>query len=79
MDKKRLGCVGLSVGGFRSCHLAALDDRIKAAVVVGWMTSFPTQLKRHIVYSIGHTMLAPGLYRSLDHKVETMVYYEFEL
>ena len=42
VDKNRIGCVGLSVGGLRSCHLAALDDRIKAAVVVGWMTSSPS-------------------------------------
>jgi len=27
VDPKRIGCVGLSVGGLRSCHLAALDDR----------------------------------------------------
>ncbi len=67
VDKNRIGCVGLSVGGFRSCHLAALDDRIKAAVVVGWMTSFPFQLKRHVLNTIGHTMLVPGLYRSLDY------------
>jgi dienelactone hydrolase len=67
VDKKRIGCVGLSVGGLRSCHLAALDDRIKAAVVVGWMASFPAQLKKHIRYTIGATMLVPGLYRDLDY------------
>ncbi len=67
VDKKRIGCVGLSVGGFRACHLAALDERIKAAVVVGWMTSFPHQLKKHVVNTIGHTMLVPGLYRQLDY------------
>ena len=67
VDPKRIGCVGLSVGGLRSCHLAALDDRIKAAVVVGWMTSFPAQLKKHIRYTIGATMLVPGLYRDLDY------------
>jgi dienelactone hydrolase len=67
VDPKRIACVGLSVGGFRSCHLAALDDRIKAAVVVGWMASFPTQLRNHIRHTIGHTMLVPGLYRELDY------------
>jgi dienelactone hydrolase len=67
VDKSRLGCVGLSVGGLRSCHLAALDDRIKAAVVVGWMCSFPRQLKSHIRHTIGHTKLVPGLYRYLDY------------
>jgi dienelactone hydrolase len=67
VDPKRIGCVGLSVGGLRSCHLAALDDRIKAAVVVGWMASFPAQLKRHVRNSIGHSFVVPGLYRHLDY------------
>jgi len=67
VDKKRIGCVGLSVGGLRSCHLAALDDRIKAAVVVGWMASFPRQLRRHVRNTIGHTKVVPGLYRYLDY------------
>jgi dienelactone hydrolase len=67
VDMKRIGCVGLSVGGLRSCHLAALDDRVKAAVVVGWMTSIPAQLKRHVVNTIGHTKVVPGLYRHLDY------------
>jgi len=38
VDARRIGCVGLSIGALRSAHLAALDDRIKPAVVVGWMT-----------------------------------------
>jgi dienelactone hydrolase len=67
VDRERIGCVGLSVGGLRSCHLAALDDRIKAAVVVGWMASFPAQLQRHVRNTIGHTKLVPGLYREMDY------------
>lgn len=67
VDKQRIACVGLSVGGLRSCHLAALDDRIRAAVVVGWMASFPYQLKKHIVNTIGHTKVVPGLYKYLDY------------
>jgi dienelactone hydrolase len=67
VDPQRIGCVGLSVGGLRACHLAALDDRVKAAVVVGWMASFPAQLKRHIRNTIGHTKVVPGLYRYLDY------------
>jgi hypothetical protein len=57
----------LSVGGLRSCHLAALDERIRAAVVVGWMTSFPWQLKNQVENTIGHTKVVPGLYRHLDY------------
>ncbi|MCS6777365.1 MAG: alpha/beta hydrolase family protein [Chloroherpetonaceae bacterium] len=67
VDRRRIGCVGLSVGGLRACHLAALDSRIRVAVVVGWMTSFPAQLKRHIRNTIGHTKVVPGLYRYLDY------------
>lgn len=67
VDKSRIGCVGLSVGGLRSCHLAALDDRIKAAVIVGWMTSFPHQLRHHVRTTIGYSKLVPGLYRHLDY------------
>jgi dienelactone hydrolase len=67
VDPQRIGCVGLSVGGLRSCHLAALDERIRAAVVVGWMASFPAQLKNHIRNTIGHTKIVPGLYQHLDY------------
>ena len=67
VDPSRIGCVGLSMGGLRTVHLAALDDRIKAAVAVGWMASFPAQLESHIKNTIGHTKLVPGLYRDLDY------------
>jgi dienelactone hydrolase len=67
VDPDRIGCVGLSVGGLRSCHLAALDDRIKAAVVVGWMASYLAQLKARIRHTIGFTKLVPGLMRYLDY------------
>jgi dienelactone hydrolase len=67
VDPARIGCVGLSVGGLRSCHLAALDERIRVAVVVGWMTSFPWQLRNHVNWTIGHTKIVPGLYQHLDY------------
>ena len=67
VDPMRIGCVGLSVGGLRSAHLAAMDDRIKAAVAVGWMASFPAQLQKHVRHTIGHTKVVPGLYRYLDY------------
>ncbi len=66
VDKNRLGCVGLSVGGYRSFLLAALDERIKAAVAVGWMTSMPSQIKQHVINSIGFSFHLIGLYRYLD-------------
>jgi dienelactone hydrolase len=67
VDRDRIGCVGLSIGGLRACHLAALDERIKAAVIVGWMASFPAQLRVHVRSAIGFTKLIPGLYRFMDY------------
>src|SRR5690606_23374345 len=40
VDKSRIGCCGLSGGGMRSDYLAGLDDRIKCAVPVGFMTTW---------------------------------------
>lgn len=67
VDPKRIGCVGLSVGGLRTCHLAALDERIQAAVSVCWMASFPAQLRQKVNHTIGNSMIIPGLYHSLDY------------
>jgi dienelactone hydrolase len=66
VDGSRLGCVGLSVGGYRSFLLAALDERIKAAIDVGWMTSFASQLKQHVINTVGLSFHINGLYRYLD-------------
>lgn len=66
VDRQRLGCVGLSVGGYRSFLLAALDQRIKAAVDVGWMTSFASNIRRHVLNTVGLTFHIPGLYRYFD-------------
>lgn len=66
VDPKRLGCVGLSVGGYRSFLLAALDERIRVAVDVGWMTALGSQIKQHVIHSIGLSFHIIGLYRYLD-------------
>jgi len=65
VDPERIGCCGLSVGGFRSAHLAGLDPRIKAAVVVGWMSTYGHMLQSHLT-SIGPMKIIPGLYPYLD-------------
>ena len=67
VDRNRIGCVGMSGGGVRACHLAALDDRVKASVVVGWMCSFPAQLRRHITNTMSHAFLIPALYQHFDY------------
>jgi dienelactone hydrolase len=66
VDARRLGCAGLSVGGYRSFLLAALDRRIKVGVDVGWMTSFASQIPRHILNTVGLSFHIIGLYRYLD-------------
>lgn len=65
VDPKRIGCVGLSIGGFRSAHLFALEPRIKAAVVAGWMTTYGSLLYDHLDF---HTWMiyVPGQLQWLD-------------
>jgi len=65
VDPERIGCCGLSVGGFRSAHLAGLHPRIKAAVVVGWMSTYGDMLQNHLT-SIGPMKIIPGLYEYMD-------------
>lgn len=45
----RIGCVGLSGGGMRSVLLQGTCDRIRAAVVVGAMSTFEGMLDHNIV------------------------------
>jgi dienelactone hydrolase len=65
VNPRRIGCLGLSLGGLRTDYLAASDPRIKVACSVGWMTEFRAQLRN---YLRNHTWMVyiPGLYRSLD-------------
>lgn len=67
VDRNRIGAIGFSLGGIRACYLGALDKRVKTSVVAGWMTSIPYQLKSDVKFSIGSTMLIPGLHRFLDY------------
>jgi len=66
VDPNRIGCVGLSVGGYRAVHLTALDDRIRAGVGVGWMCTYGSMLQKHIPNGIGLTKIIPGTYEYLD-------------
>jgi dienelactone hydrolase len=40
VDPDRLGCAGLSGGGMRTVFLGGLDERIRVAVAVGFMTTW---------------------------------------
>ncbi len=65
VDSERIGCMGLSIGGFRSAHLFGLDERIKAGVVAGWMTTYGSLLYDHLLH---HTWMVyvPGQLAWLD-------------
>jgi dienelactone hydrolase len=64
VDPERIGCVGLSGGGFRTALAIGTDPRIKAACVTGWMTEFAHQLRNHLRHT--WMVFTPGLYGSLD-------------
>jgi dienelactone hydrolase len=65
VDPRRIGCLGISMGGYRSAYLAALDERIKAACVVGFMSTVRPMMKAHIdTHSWVHFL--PGLHQLLD-------------
>jgi dienelactone hydrolase len=66
VDRKRIGCLGLSGGGYRSTYLTGMEPRIRASVITGWMTSLPTTLE--ITHSVHWGLFdAFGLHAHLDH------------
>jgi dienelactone hydrolase len=66
VDPARIGCLGLSGGGYRSTYLTGLDPRIRASIIAGWMTSLPTTLD--IPYSVHAGLFdAFGVHANLDH------------
>ncbi|MBI1325966.1 hypothetical protein GC170_22625 [bacterium] len=65
VDASRIGCLGISMGGYRAIYLTALDDRIRAGCVTGFMSTAAPMLKAHIdTHSWIHFL--PGLHRHLD-------------
>ena len=66
VDSERIGCTGLSGGGWRTNFLAALDRRVKASVSVGWMTTGDYQQIYNVGGAIGTFCLLPGVWDRLD-------------
>jgi hypothetical protein len=58
LDSKRVGCMGISGGGMATLFAAALDPRIKASLVSGYLNIF-----RECIMSISHCIdnYIPGL------------------
>ena len=66
VDSTRIGCTGLSGGGWRTNILAALDERIQASVSVGWMTTGDYQQVYNVAGAIGTFCMLPGVWDRLD-------------
>ena len=66
VDSDRLGCCGLSGGGLRSMMIGGMDERIKAAVCVGMMSTWRDLVLYH---SFTHTwmMFVPHLPVEMDY------------
>jgi dienelactone hydrolase len=65
VDPNRIGCLGVSLGGWRTLFLAGMDERLAAASVVGFMSTVGPMIERHIdTHSFSH--FVPGLHRHLD-------------
>jgi dienelactone hydrolase len=64
VDSERMGCMGLSLGGFRAALLSA-HPKVKATSATAWMTQFEDQLRNH---TRQHTWMVfiPGLYAKMD-------------
>jgi dienelactone hydrolase len=65
VDRRRIGCLGISMGGYRTMYLAALDERIRAACLTGFMSTVRPMLRAHVdTHSWVHYV--PGLHDYLD-------------
>jgi len=65
IDPDRIGCVGVSLGGYRSLLLSGLDDRIQAGCVAGFMSTVRPMIQRHMdTHSFVHFI--PAVHANLD-------------
>ena len=69
VDAKRIGCVGCSMGAYRSWMLSALSDKIKAGASICWMITTDAQLTRRFgrKENGGFANCIPALRQYLDY------------
>ena len=69
VDAKRIGCVGCSLGAYRSWMLSALSDRIRVGASICWMITTDAQLTRRFgrKENGGFANCFPGLRQYLDY------------
>jgi len=65
VDPDRIGCQGVSMGGYRALFLSALEPRIRAGCVVGFMSTVKPMIRAHLdTHSWVHFL--PAIHRHLD-------------
>jgi dienelactone hydrolase len=69
VDSNRIGCMGFSMGAYRSWMLSALSHRIKAGAAICWMVTTDEQMsfKYKRTENGGFANCLPGLRRWMDH------------
>jgi dienelactone hydrolase len=65
VDPNRIGAAGLSYGGTGTLFLAALDERVKAAVVSGYFSSWAAA--HRVPWNMCGSQIAAGLLGRLEH------------
>jgi len=64
VDKERIGCYGLSLGGEMTLLTTALDDRVKCACISGFFSSYASSFLSEAHCGCGYVY---GLARELEH------------
>lgn len=68
VDKERIGCMGHSMGGYRTWMLAAMSDKVKVGVAVCWMVTTDVQCSWKYGNEFGgFANTLPGIKRYLDY------------
>lgn len=70
VDRERIGCLGFSMGAYRSWMLAALSDVVKVSASICWMNTTDHLMTLNNNQNKGgsaFSMLVPGLRRYLDY------------
>lgn len=66
VDKTRIGCTGMSMGGTRTWWLAAVDERISCAVTVACLTRFQNLLAHGNLRAHGVYLFLIGILKHFD-------------
>lgn len=65
VDPQRIGAAGLSYGGTGTLFLAAIDERVKAAVVSGYFSSWAAA--HRVPWNMCGSQILPGILGRLEH------------